>query len=120
MANDVANDASLRVVRSSQVTTDTAQSAGAVRVAGIGEVNTPAKRIWLGKLANKPGHHSVAHHHGDAETAAYVLKGSARIYYGPDYGDYGDLEEGGSAHRNARWSRIAGTRSRGEGLFPGG
>ena len=94
MANDVANDASVRVVRGSQVTTDTAQSAGALRVAGIGEVNTPATRIWLGKLSNKPGEHSVAHHHGDAETAAYVLKGSARIYYGADYRDYVDLEEG--------------------------
>jgi uncharacterized RmlC-like cupin family protein len=94
MANDVANDASLRVVRGSQVTMDTAQSAGAMRVAGIGDANTPATRIWLGKLSNKPGHHSVAHHHGDAETAAYVLKGSARIYYGPDYRDYVDLEDG--------------------------
>ena len=94
MANDVANDASLRVVRGSQVTTDTAQSAGALRVAGISEGNTPATRIWLGKLSNEPGHHSVAHHHGEAETAAYVLKGSARIYYGADYRDYVDLEEG--------------------------
>lgn len=90
----MASAASLRVVRGSQVTTDTAQSAGALRVAGIGAVNTPATRIWLGKLSNEPGHHSVAHHHGDAETAAYVLKGSARIYYGPDYGEYVDLEEG--------------------------
>jgi uncharacterized RmlC-like cupin family protein len=54
----------------------------------------PATRIWLGKLSNEPGHHPVAHHHGEAETAAYVLKGSARIYYGADYRDYVDLEEG--------------------------
>ena len=94
MANDVANDASLRVVRGSQVTTNTAQSAGALRVAGISEDTAPATRIWLGKLSNEPGHHSVAHHHGEAETAAYVLKGSARIYYGADYREYVDLEEG--------------------------
>ena len=94
MANEVANDASLRVVRGSQVTTNTAQSAGALRVAGISEDTTPATRIWLGKLSNEPGHHSVAHHHGEAETAAYVLKGSARIYYGADYREYVDLEEG--------------------------
>jgi len=94
MANEVANDASLRVVRGSQVTTNTAQSAGALRVAGISEDNTPATRIWLGKLSNEPGHHSVAHHHGEAETAAFVLKGSARIYYGADYREYVDLEEG--------------------------
>jgi uncharacterized RmlC-like cupin family protein len=94
MANEVANEAALRVVRGSQVTTNTAQSAGALRVAGISEDNTPASRIWLGKLSNEPGHHSVAHHHGEAETAAYVLKGSARIYYGADYREYVDLEEG--------------------------
>jgi uncharacterized RmlC-like cupin family protein len=94
MANNTANEASLQVVRGSQVTADTAQSAGALRVAGVSEANTPATRIWLGKLSNKPGHHSVAHHHGDAETAAYLLKGRARVHYGPDYRDSVDLEEG--------------------------
>lgn len=56
MANNLANDVSLRVARGSQVTTDTAQSVGALRVVGIGEVDGPATRIWLGKRSNKPGH----------------------------------------------------------------
>jgi uncharacterized RmlC-like cupin family protein len=111
MGNDVASDASLRVVRGSQATTDTAQSAGALRVAGIGTVNTPATRIWLGKLSNEPGHHSVAHHHGDAETAAYVLKGSARIHYGPDYRDHVDLEEGDFLFVPSNFPHIESNRS---------
>ncbi len=94
MADEVANETSLRVVRGSEVTSDTAQIAGALRVAGISEDNTAGTRIWLGKLSNRPGHHSVAHHHGDAETAAYLLKGRARVHYGPDLRESVDLEEG--------------------------
>ncbi|WP_067068207.1 cupin domain-containing protein [Carbonactinospora thermoautotrophica] len=83
-----------RVVRAAQVTDQTAQSAGALRVAGVSGATAGATRIWLGKVSNEPGHRSVAHHHGDAETAGYVLKGRARIYYGEDFKEYVDLEEG--------------------------
>ncbi|MCX9192396.1 cupin [Carbonactinospora thermoautotrophica] len=83
-----------RVVRAAQVTDQTAQSAGALRVAGVSGATAGATRIWLGKVSTGPGHRSAAHHHGDAETAGYVLKGRARIYYGEDFKEYVDLEEG--------------------------
>jgi uncharacterized RmlC-like cupin family protein len=72
----------------------TAQSAGAERIAGVSSATTPATRIWLGKVRNDPGHRSVPHHHGDAETGGYVLKGRARVYFGPDYGEHVDVNEG--------------------------
>ena len=28
------------------------------------------------------------HHHGEAETAAYVLTGKVRVYYGEDFKEY--------------------------------
>ena len=28
------------------------------------------------------------HHHGEAETAAYVLKGRIRVYFGEDFKEY--------------------------------
>lgn len=83
-----------RVVRAAQVTDQTAQSTGALRVAGVSGATAGATRIWLGKVSTEPGHRSAAHHHGDAETAGYVLKGRARIYYGEDFKEYVDLEEG--------------------------
>jgi uncharacterized RmlC-like cupin family protein len=37
---------------------------------------------------------SVPHHHGEAETAGFVMSGRARIYFGEDYEEYVDMERG--------------------------
>lgn len=82
------------VVSPDKQTSATAQSAGAERVAGVSAATTPATRIWFGKVRNGPGHRSVPHHHGDAETGGFVLNGRARIYFGEDYLEHVDVEEG--------------------------
>lgn len=76
-----------------EVTVDTGQSDGAIRVAGVHPV-MGAQRIWLGKVSNAPAYRSVPHHHAEAETAGYVLSGAARIYFGENYREYYDLAEG--------------------------
>jgi uncharacterized RmlC-like cupin family protein len=72
----------------------TAQSGGLMLVSGVGPQITPAKRLWFGKASNAPGFRSLPHHHGEAETGAYVLSGQARIYFGNDFEEYFDLSEG--------------------------
>lgn len=73
---------------------DTGQSGGAHRVSGVGPQHTPATRIWFGRVSNEPGFRSLPHHHGDAETGGYVLEGRGRIYYGPGYTHWVDMEAG--------------------------
>lgn len=73
---------------------DTGQSGGAVRVSGVSIQHTPATKIWYGKVSNKPGYRSFPHHHGEAETGGYVLKGHGRIYFGENYTEYYDMTEG--------------------------
>jgi uncharacterized RmlC-like cupin family protein len=73
---------------------DTGQSGGAVRVSGVSIQHTPATRIWFGKVFNEPGYRSFPHHHGEAETGGYVLKGKGRIYFGETYSEYLDMDEG--------------------------
>jgi uncharacterized RmlC-like cupin family protein len=82
------------VTRKGHEFTDTAQSGGAVRVSGVSPQHTPAERLWYGKVSNEPGYRSLPHHHGDAETGGYVLKGRGRIYYGENFAKYLDIEEG--------------------------
>ena len=72
----------------------TGQSGDCVRVSGVSPQHTPATKIWFGRVSNEPGHRSPPHHHGEAETGGYVLKGHGRIYYGDDYKEFVDLEEG--------------------------
>lgn len=72
----------------------TEQSGGCVRVSGVGPQHTPATKIWFGRVSNEPGYRSYPHHHGDAETGGYVLKGHGRIYYGEGYREFVDMTEG--------------------------
>ena len=72
----------------------TGQSCGLALVTGVGRQHTQATRLWFGKASNRPGFRSLPHHHGEAETGAYVLSGRARIYFGEGYRDFVDLSEG--------------------------
>ncbi|WP_346927906.1 cupin domain-containing protein [uncultured Arthrobacter sp.] len=73
---------------------DTGQSGGAVRISGVSTQHTPATKIWYGQVSNEPGYRSFPHHHGEAETGGYVLRGHGRIYFGEDYKDFIDMTEG--------------------------
>jgi uncharacterized RmlC-like cupin family protein len=82
------------VTRKDELSRNTGQSGGAVRISGVSPQNTPATRIWFGKVSNEPGFRSLPHHHGEAETGGYVLKGKGRIYFGENYAEYVDMSEG--------------------------
>jgi uncharacterized RmlC-like cupin family protein len=82
------------VTRKNQEHRETGQSGGAERISGVSVQNTPATKLWFGKVSNKPGYRSLPHHHGEAETGGYVLRGKGRIYYGEGYSEWLDMEEG--------------------------
>lgn len=82
------------VTRKGTEHTGTGQSGGAVRISGVSPQHTPATKIWFGKVSNEPGFRSLPHHHGEAETGGYVLKGHGRIYFGENYAEYVDMTEG--------------------------
>lgn len=84
----------IKVVRSVDLSEATGQTQHALRRAGVSRENTDATRIWLGKVHTPAGYASDAHHHGDAETGGYVLKGRAYILYGEGYRERVELEEG--------------------------
>lgn len=73
---------------------DTGQSGGAVRISGVSAQHTPATKIWYGQVSNEPGYRSFPHHHGEAETGGYVLRGHGRIYFGEDFNEFIDMTEG--------------------------
>ncbi|MFD2238158.1 cupin domain-containing protein [Aureimonas populi] len=82
------------VTRKGQEDGRTGQSGGCVRISGVGPQRTPATKIWFGTVSNEPRYRSLPHHHGEAETGGYVPKGKGRIYYGENYCEYLDMEEG--------------------------
>ncbi|HEY5640924.1 MAG TPA: cupin domain-containing protein [Dehalococcoidia bacterium] len=75
----------LIVVRGDQTTADTGQTAGMERLAGVAASTTGAGRIWMGRVVGHPGMDSGAHHHGEAESAIYIISGHARVCFGEGY-----------------------------------
>lgn len=72
----------------------TVQTPGFIRLAAIAEETVGTKKIWFGFFRNFPGPPSGAHHHGEAETAAYIMNGYFRVHYGTDYQEFVECTPG--------------------------
>ncbi len=68
----------LRVIRPADRVLDAA-SGGMRREAAISRALVGAERVWVGYVELDPFDISAAHHHGEAESAIYVISGHARF-----------------------------------------
>jgi len=76
------------VVQGPQPSHTTTQTRGMVRQPGITADTAGATKIWLGLVTAAPHEKGPPHHHGEAETAAYVLSGRVRVYFGEDFSEH--------------------------------
>ena len=84
----------VRVIHETGDPSTTPQTRGMVRKPGIDSNTVGANKIWLGHVSCEPNTLGPPHHHGEAETAAYVLSGKIRVYFGEDYKEFVDAEAG--------------------------
>ncbi|MEX0751158.1 MAG: cupin domain-containing protein [Dehalococcoidia bacterium] len=70
------------IVRPAERDASTAQTAGMSRVAGVAASTCGASGVWMGEVVTEPGFQSGAHHHGDVESAIYVVSGTIRFRWG--------------------------------------
>jgi len=84
----------LEVIKAENMTDQTAQTGGLPRLAGVGTETTSVESLWMGRATGKPGEDSEPHHHGEAETAGYILSGETRIFFGENYQKHVDLSRG--------------------------
>ncbi len=68
--------ASLRHVRGAGLSPDTAQTGGMTRLEAVSGRTTGSSKVWMGQTHVAPKTNSGDHHHGEAETAIYVLSGN--------------------------------------------
>jgi uncharacterized RmlC-like cupin family protein len=68
--------ANLRHVPADQLDVDTAQSPGMRRLAAISNATVGSTRLWMGQTHVHPETRSADHHHGESETAIYVVSGN--------------------------------------------
>jgi uncharacterized RmlC-like cupin family protein len=87
----------LRHVAAGTLDADTAQTPGMTRLAAISGRRCGSAQMWMGETTVAPGTRSADHHHGESETAIFVVAGhpvfvflddgvETRIEAGP--GDY--------------------------------
>lgn len=65
----------LEHIRAGDLSSDTAQTTGMRRFAAISGTTAGARRLWMGRTHVAPGANSGDHHHGESETAIYVVSG---------------------------------------------
>jgi uncharacterized RmlC-like cupin family protein len=68
-------------VRGGELRADTGQTSGMTRLEAISGKNTGSEKVWMGQTHVAPGTRSGNHHHGEAETAIYVLSGTPAFVF---------------------------------------
>jgi uncharacterized RmlC-like cupin family protein len=61
---------------------NTPQTPGLSRFEAVSARSADASEIWMGRAELDPGGRTGVHHHGDSETAVYVLSGTGRWWVG--------------------------------------
>jgi uncharacterized RmlC-like cupin family protein len=72
----------IRIIRPHQRDAGTAQTPGMTRIAGVSAATAGSSGVWMGEMTTEPGFRSGAHHHGDVESAIYVMSGRMRMRWG--------------------------------------
>jgi uncharacterized RmlC-like cupin family protein len=74
----------LRHVPAADLSTDTAQSSGMTRREAVSATTVGAEKVWMGQAHVGPRSASANHHHGDTETAIYVVSGHPVFVFARD------------------------------------
>jgi uncharacterized RmlC-like cupin family protein len=71
-------------IRSRELSADTGQTSGMTRREAISGKSAGSEKVWMGQTHVGPGTQSGDHHHGEAETAIYVLSGTPAFVFAQD------------------------------------
>ncbi|HZZ98113.1 MAG TPA: cupin domain-containing protein [Jatrophihabitantaceae bacterium] len=71
----------LRHIPASELDAETAQTSGMRRLSAISAHRVGSAKLWMGQTHVAPAQRSGDHHHGEAETAIYVVSGSPEFVF---------------------------------------
>ncbi len=74
----------LRHVRATELSADTGQTPGMSRREAVSAQTVGSERVWMGQTTVAPRTASANHHHGDSETAIYVVSGHPVFVFAED------------------------------------
>ena len=68
--------------------TETAQTPGMVRQPAVMPGKGDTSKIWMGKVTAAPREKGPPHTHLEAETAAYLIQGYVRVWFGENFEEW--------------------------------
>ena len=71
----------LHHVPGTRLSGDTAQTGGMLREEAISGASVGSDRLWMGRTTVAPATSSADHHHGESETAIYVVSGHPEFVF---------------------------------------
>jgi uncharacterized RmlC-like cupin family protein len=78
------SEQTVRLIRQSDLSSNTGQTAGMTRFAAVSASATGSEALFMGQTTAPAGMVSAAHHHGHSETAVYILRGVATFFFGEE------------------------------------
>jgi uncharacterized RmlC-like cupin family protein len=87
-------DNGVRIVKRTDLDTNTPQTPGMSRAAAINHAKAGANKLWAGTVNIQPDAKTGAHHHGELESVIYVLSGRARMRWGDQLEYVAEAEAG--------------------------
>jgi uncharacterized RmlC-like cupin family protein len=82
------------VTRGSDLDDSTPQTPGLRRLEAISSRLVGSEHIWMGLSVLPPGGRTAWHHHGESETALYILSGVGRWWIGDNQADVREAHPG--------------------------
>jgi uncharacterized RmlC-like cupin family protein len=74
----------LRHIPVADLSENTTQSSGMRRLEAVSGKTVGSEKVWMGQAHVGPGTNSGNHHHGDSETAIYVVSGHPVFVFAQD------------------------------------
>src|SRR6476619_1787081 len=71
----------LHHIRAAALAGDTAQTGGMRRFAAVSGRTVSSEKLWMGQTHVAPSTSSFDHHHGESETAIYVVSGHPEFVF---------------------------------------
>jgi uncharacterized RmlC-like cupin family protein len=81
-AEPPSREAGVHIIRSGALSDDTPQTSGLQRFEAVSARRLGSRDLWMGLSILPPGSQTGVHHHGESETALYVLSGVGRWWVG--------------------------------------
>ncbi|RZU43038.1 cupin domain-containing protein [Edaphobacter modestus] len=92
----------LSVVHPAELSSETQQTPGSLRLSAIAAMHGIASSLWAGIFVVEPLAKTGIHHHGEQDTVVYVLEGEACVRWG-DFGEHSATVEAGDFLHVPSW-----------------